>query len=91
MYRLDAAQYGGIAFHDDALTDCRWQSDLTFAVPEDLRSGVYALRLRSGDAEDHIPFFVRASQPKAALAVLMSTFTYLAYANEHLAFEAPIA
>lgn len=90
-YRLDASQYGGIAFHDDALTDCRWQSDLTFAVPEDLRSGVYALRLRSGDAEDHIPFFVRASRPKAALAVLMSTFTYLAYANEHLAFEAPIA
>src|SRR6202012_3892586 len=68
-----------------------WQPNLSFTVPTDLRSGVYALRLRSGEAEEHIPFFVRALQPKASLAVLMSTFTYLAYANEHLAFDAFIA
>ncbi len=90
-FRLDPGQYGGIAFHDDALTDCCWSPTLTVRLPATLRSGVYALRLRAGNAEDHIPFFVRAAAPKAPLAVLMSTFTYLAYANERLAFDAPIA
>ena len=90
-FRLDPSQYGGIVFHDDALTDCKWQPDLTVAMPATLTSGVYALRLRSGDAEEHIPFFVRAATPKAKLAVLMSTFTYLAYANERLAYDALIA
>ena len=90
-FRLDPSQYGGIAFHDDALTDCRWQPNVTVAMPADFKSGVYALRLRSGEAEEHIPFFVRAAKPKAPLAVLMSTFTYLAYANEHLAYDALIA
>ncbi|MGO9361345.1 MAG: N,N-dimethylformamidase beta subunit family domain-containing protein [Xanthobacteraceae bacterium] len=90
-FRLDPTQYGGIAFHDDALTDCLWSPSLTFRIPADFKSGVYALRLRAGEAEDHIPFFVRAREPKAPLAVLMATFTYLAYANERLAFDAPIA
>ena len=90
-YRLNPGQYGGVHFHDDALTDCRWEPTLDWTVPEGLRSGVYALRLTTDGAEDHVPFFVRAAQPKAPIAVLMSTFTYLAYANEHLAYEAPIA
>ncbi|WP_315719787.1 MULTISPECIES: N,N-dimethylformamidase beta subunit family domain-containing protein [unclassified Bradyrhizobium] len=90
-FRLDPNQYGGIAFRDDALTDCRWSPTVTLRIPNDLRSGVYALRLRAGESEDHIPFFVRAATPRAPLAVLMSTFTYLAYANERLGFDAPIA
>lgn len=91
IFRLDSSQYGGIAFHEDALIDCGWQATLRYSIPADLPSGVYALRIRSGEAEDHVPFFVRAAQPKAPIAVLMPTFTYLAYANEHLAFDAPIA
>jgi N,N-dimethylformamidase len=90
-FRLDPSQYGGIVFHDDSLIDCRWQPSVTVAMPAGLKSGVYALRLRSGEAEEHVPFFVRAPKPKAPLAVLMSTFTYLAYANERLAFDAMIA
>ena len=90
-FRLDPRQYGGIAFHEDALIDCRWTSTVTLTTPRDLRSGAYALRVRLGEAEDHVPFFVRAAKPKAPIAVLMPTFTYLAYANEHLAFEGPIA
>lgn len=90
-FRLDPGQYGGIAFHEDALIDCAWTATLSFATPRDLRSGVYALRIRSGEVEDHVPFFVRAAKPEAPIAVLMPTFTYLAYANEHLSFEAPIA
>ena len=90
-FRLNPRQYGGVHFHDDALTDCRWEPTLEVTLPAGLKSGVYALRLTSDGAEDHVPFFVRAAKPKAPIAVLMSTFTYLAYANEHLAYEAPIA
>ncbi|MFN3937046.1 MAG: N,N-dimethylformamidase beta subunit family domain-containing protein [Gemmobacter sp.] len=90
-FRLNPSQYGGVHFHDDMLTDCRWEPTLELTLPAALKSGVYALRLTSDGAEDHVPFFVRAATPKAPIAVLMSTFTYLAYANEHLAYEAPIA
>ncbi|MBO9379136.1 LamG domain-containing protein [Sphingomonas histidinilytica] len=90
-FRLDPGQYGGIAFHEDALIDCGWAPTVRLKTPRDLRSGAYALRVRSNGVEDHVPFFVRAAAPRAPIAVLMPTFTYLAYANEHLAFEAPIA
>ena len=90
-YRLNPGQYGGVHFHDDALTDCGWEPVVEWTVPEGLRSGVYALRLTTDGAEDHVPFFVRAARPKAPIAVLMSTFTYLAYANEQLVYGAPIA
>lgn len=77
-------QYGAIHFHSDDLADAGWKTDFALTVPEDLPSGVYAARLRSGDAEDDVPFVVRppAGKPSAPVAVLFSTFTYLAYANE---------
>lgn len=90
-FRMAPDQYGGIAFHDDALIDCRWTPTIDVDVPDDLPSGVYALKVRKDGQEDHIPFFVRPKTPRARIAVLMPTFTYLAYANEHLSFEAPIA
>ena len=89
-FRLDPSQYGGIAFHDDALTDCAWKVNVRLETSADMRSGVYALRVRSKGAEDHLPFFVRAAKPKARIAVLMPTFTYLAYANEQMALEGSI-
>lgn len=90
-FHLAPEQFGAIVFHDDALIDCNWPSSLRLDLPSDLPSGVYALRVRMGGREDHVPFFVRPARPTAATAVLMPTFTYLAYANEHLSFEAPIA
>lgn len=90
-FRLAPDQFGGIAFHDDALIDCQWKTSLSLSLPADLASGVYALRVRKDGQEDHVPFFVRPKTPSARIAVLMPTFTYLAYANEHLSFEAPIA
>lgn len=90
-FRLAPHQYGGISFHDDALIDCQWSPTATWHPPADLKSGVYALRLRAGGAEDYIPVVLRAAKPKAPIAVLLPTFTYLAYANEHLSFEANIA
>ncbi len=76
-------QYGAIHFHDDDLYDCLWETDFSFEVPEDFRSGVYAVRLRSGDDEDMIPFFVRAAPGRAhsSACVLIPAFTYTVYAN----------
>src|SRR5208337_1541426 len=51
-------QYGAIWFHEDSLDDCRWQADFQLTIAQGLKSGCYAIRLRQGSAEDHIPFFV---------------------------------
>jgi N,N-dimethylformamidase len=90
-FRLDPAQYGGVAFHEDALTDCQWTTSITWTPPTSLKSGVYALRVSSGDKVDRIPVIIRPDKPRAKIAVQMSTFTYLAYANEHLSFDGQIA
>jgi N,N-dimethylformamidase len=82
--RYAPEQYGAIHFHADDLDDAGWESDFALTVPNDLPSGVYAARLRAGDAEDHVPFVVRppAGKPTAPVAVLFPTLTYIAYANE---------
>jgi N,N-dimethylformamidase len=84
-FRLAPQQFGGVEFHSDALTDCRWQPTLSVTIPADLRSGVYAIKLTAGDgaglAEEYTPFFVRAAVPKAGVCLLIPTASYLAYAN----------
>ena len=90
-FRLDPSQYGGISFHDDALTDCNWETSLTWTPPSSLKSGVYALRVSAGERVDRLPVIIRPDKPRAKIAVQMSTFTYLAYANERLSFDAQIA
>lgn len=79
--------HDAIHFHDDDVSDVGWPVSHTFVVPDDLPSGVYALRLTSGGDEDHLPFFVcpRKDGVRAApLAVLMPTMSYRAYSNESL-------
>ena len=82
-WRHAPGEYGAIHFHDDDLYDCGWATDFTYTVPDGLRSGVYAVRLRAGDVEDMIPFFVRPPRGRrtADVCVLMPTFTYIVYAN----------
>ena len=77
------AQYGAIHFHDDDLYDAGWQPDFELTLPTDLRSGIYAARLRADDAEHYVPFFVRpaASAATARIAYLAPTATYMAYFN----------
>ncbi len=79
-------EYGAIHFHDDDLDDAGWEVDFELTVPEQVKSGVYAARLRSGDSEDYIPFFVRPKKgtSSARIAFLAPTNSYLAYANEHV-------
>lgn len=88
-FRLAPAQYGGIYFNDDAMIDCKWPDAFVWTLPADLRSGVYAARLRGGGLEDHITFFVRPRSPQAKIAMLMPTASYLAYANEHFVIDVP--
>ncbi|MDA2926444.1 LamG domain-containing protein [Acidobacteria bacterium AH-259-G07] len=76
-------QYGAIHFHDDDLDDAGWEVGFEFKVPVDFKSGVYAARLRAGNGEDYVPFFVRPRKgtTTARIAFLIPTFTYLAYGN----------
>ena len=93
-FRLAPAQYGGIEFHPEAVTDCRWEVTNALEIPRDLRSGAYAIRLRIGKGrglgEEYIVFFVRPERPAAKLCFLVPTASYLAYANERLSFDAQI-
>ena len=87
-------QYQAAHFHSDDLSDAGWQTDLSFEVPAEWPSGVYGIRLRSGSHEDVVPLIVSAAGAGRgtgrAAAVLMPTFSYLAYANEHASWERPI-
>lgn len=82
-YQHAPGQYGAIYFHDDDLEDARWDESLTYTVKEGLESGYYAVRLRTENDEDYVPFFVRPKPEAetAGIAFLAPTFTYLAYAN----------
>ena len=82
-WRHAPADYAAIHFHDDDLEDCGWETDFTVAVPPDMPSGVYGVRLRTGGVEEIIPFYVRPATgaPTARLCFLAPTFTYQAYGN----------
>jgi N,N-dimethylformamidase len=82
-WRAAPAQYGAIHFHDDDIYDARWDADIEFDLPADLTSGFYAIRLTAGEDEDRIPFFVtpKSGDQRAAVCLLASTATYMAYAN----------
>lgn len=87
--------YGAIHFHDDDLDDAAWATDFSFDVPKDALSGAYAVIVQSvghpEEISDHIIFFVRPTaldtpsyKPAPKAAIVLSTFTYLAYANERM-------
>ncbi len=90
-WRLAPEEYGAIFFHDDDLEDAGWEEAFSWTVPDGQRSGVYAVHLRAGEAEDYIPFFVRPPKgvATAPIAFLAPTFSYLAYANEHITWRNP--
>ena len=84
-WRHRPEHYAAIHFHDDDLYDCGWQTDFSFTVPQDLRSGVYAARLEGdgSDSSEMIPFFVRPTpgKPQSKICVLIPSYTYIVYAN----------
>ena len=90
-YLLAPEEYGAIFFHDDDLEDAGWEVDFSWQVPDDLASGVYAVHLTAGEAEDYVPFVVRPRRgtTTAPVAVLLPTYTYLAYGNEQITWRNP--
>lgn len=91
--------YGAIHFHDDDLNDAEWDTDFSITIPATARSGAYAVEVEAvnGRDTDAITFFVTQSnrgtnQEMGAgtadrsqkVCLVLSTFTYLAYANERM-------
>lgn len=91
--------YGAIHFHEDDLDDAKWETDFVIKIPTDARSGIYAVEVTStnGKTTDLVTFIVRPTPETSAavgakVAMVLSTFTYLAYANEQLSdFNRPSA
>ena len=80
-----SSEYNAVHFHDDDLEDACWQESFQWIIPEDLRSGVYAVHITSPTGVfDYLPFFVRprTGQPEAKIAVLIPTLSYMSYSNE---------
>lgn len=79
-------EYGAIHFHDDDLDDAGWAVDFSLAIPDDMPSGIYAAHLETDGGEDFVPFVVRPPRGRATarIALVLPTFSYLAYANEHM-------
>ncbi|KAH8805087.1 hypothetical protein F5884DRAFT_708286 [Xylogone sp. PMI_703] len=82
--------YGAIHFHEDDLDDAGWDTDFSVSLPE-LRSGVYTIHIEAtdGKVKDMVPFYIRPTVSTSAklgakVAYIISTFTYLAYGNEHV-------
>ena len=76
-------QYAAIHFHADDLYDAGWDTDFSYALPADLPSGAYGVRMRAGTDEDVVPFFVLPppGTATAKVALLFPTYTYQVYAN----------
>lgn len=80
------AHYAALQFHDDDMVEAGWAYDLSFVLPPDLASGIYAVRLQAGTIKTHVPLFVRGRPASTAPVLFLApTNTYLAYANDHLA------
>lgn len=75
--------YSAIHFHEDDIYDFEWGTDFSFKIPDDMPSGVYAMKLECDGHYDEIPFFVCApiGLRRTDLCVLISTFTYTIYGN----------
>ena len=86
----DPSQWDAIHFHKDDLYDAGWPVTATLELPDHLPSGIYAFCIETEHGDDRVPFFVRPAAGAATenVALLMSTATYLAYANHRMLFEA---
>lgn len=83
-WRWDARGYDAMHFHADSIDDLDWPPVLELEIDRGCPSGLYAVELRCGEATDLVPFVVRRAgeAEPAPRAVLLPTFTYLAYSCE---------
>lgn len=73
--------YSAIRFHPEDIGDVKWPATVSFELPIDLEPGVYVGSCVGNTQTTNIPLFVQPKTPTNKVAVLMSTFTYLAYAG----------
>lgn len=91
-YRAARDHYGAIHFHADDCGHAGWEPSVDITAPAGLASGIYAGRLRAGDAEHYAVFYVRPSAARHnEVAFLVPTASYRAYANDHCAYDVPFA
>lgn len=78
--------YGAIHFHEDDLDDAKWLTNFSITIPSTACSGAYAVEIKGHSGKrDMVTFFVRPNlKSTAQVALVLSTFTYLAYANERM-------
>ncbi|MGY8995429.1 MAG: N,N-dimethylformamidase beta subunit family domain-containing protein, partial [Alphaproteobacteria bacterium] len=61
-WRHAQGEYGAIHLHDDDLGDAGWAPSVAVRLPDDLKSGVYCIRLSGGGTEDMPPVVVQPKQ-----------------------------
>ena len=88
-FRAAPREYAAIHFHDDDLADSAWEATVDIDVPLDWPSGVYGARLSTSVESTFVPFVVRPGSGRSVsdVALILPTFTYLAYANSLNEFE----
>lgn len=85
--------YSAIHFHADDITDAGWETDFAFHLPEELRGGVYSVRLVPDGDESQAYHCIFALRPPRdgvtgnAVCFLLPTASYLAYANHRLGLD----
>lgn len=81
-WRHAPRDYAAIHFHRDDLSDACWPVAAKLTLPETLDSGVYLVEITGDVGREILPIIVRPNGPRAELAFLASTFTWLAYTND---------
>ncbi|WP_082377910.1 N,N-dimethylformamidase beta subunit family domain-containing protein [Pseudomonas sp. RIT-PI-q] len=85
--------YAAVHFHDDDLYDAGWETDISFKIPDSLKSGVFAVRLFSpldSSQEFFVVIFVKAKKvggQKNKLVFIAPTASYTAYANHRFGLD----
>lgn len=78
-------------FSPDDLDDARWPVVCTVQIPDDTGPTVAAVRVRAAGETISVPVVVRPRHPRRqapSIAVVLPTYTYLAYANHRQVSEA---
>ena len=81
--------YSSIYFHEDDLTDCKWDTDFKFKIPKNIISGIYAIKLHNKKDEFYIPICIKpkTNSKKNKILFLLPTSSYLAYANNRIGID----
>jgi N,N-dimethylformamidase len=81
LYTDTPRAYDAVYLHDDDLADARWTQTALIRVPATARSGIYAVRCRTGSDAVTMPVVIRPTEPASRICFLVPTYTWQAYAS----------